>query len=274
MTKDAESNHKRIIINADDFGMSHEKNLAIDEMMRNGICTNASLVVNTPWTTEAVNMAFSGGYEARISLHINLTVGQALSYDIKKISLYCEDGNFVHRPIITKTIQILPFYVKEVRKEIETQILKFKEYGLQLNSIDSHNWVHLRLPVWLALKPLLTKYHISIVRPMWIGYKREEIASKKWSRYFRAIDPVLKKCKKCNIIQYTSNIEQFLLVEKELEKLELVEVFTHPDIIEGQIMDMSSSYTKQPRKKVVDGVALVSHYEKITIQKVLEEKER
>ena len=46
-----------LIVNADDFGMSHTKNLAIDVMMKKNICTNASLVVNMPRSYEAVELA-------------------------------------------------------------------------------------------------------------------------------------------------------------------------------------------------------------------------
>ena len=52
----------KVIVNADDFGMSHEKNVAIDELMQNGICTNTSIVVNMEHTEEAVKMAFESGY--------------------------------------------------------------------------------------------------------------------------------------------------------------------------------------------------------------------
>lgn len=262
----------RLIINADDFGMSHDKNLAIDQMMRQDICTNASVVVNMPWSDEAIELAKDGNYLERLSLHLNLTVGESLTLNIRKIPLYYQNGEFARMAIIKQYRQVMPFHIKALQEEIEAQIKRFLDYGVLLKSVDSHNWVHLRLPIWLAFKPLIKKYHIKVVRPMWIGYKREEIASRRWAKYFRIIDPFISSVKECKIIAHTSNVEQFLLKASELECYEIVEVFVHPDVVNEEIMDMSSSYLKKPRNSVVYNVGQVKQYEKITVQQVLEEK--
>lgn len=261
----------RLIINADDFGMSHEKNVAIDRMMCQEVCTNASLVVNMPWTEEAIRMAKRGNYLDRLSLHINLTIGESITSDIRKVALYYQGGEFVHNAIIKSYFQVLPFHIKVLRQEIEGQMEEFLKYGLKLVSVDSHNWVHLRLPVWLALQPLLNKYHIKLVRPMWIGYKREEIASVRWAKYFRIIEPIILRYKCCRILQHTSNVEQFLLKEHELPKYSIVEVFTHPDLVGEEVIDMSSSYLKKPKQTVIYNIKQIEHYEKITVSQALED---
>lgn len=262
----------RLIVNADDFGMNHEKNIAVDKMMKDNICTNASLVVNTPYSQEAVDMAFANGYQNKLSLHINLTIGEPLSNSIKKYPLYYEKGAFAYHPIIKSKNQIYPFHIKSVQEEIEAQFIKFIGYGLNLKSVDSHNWVHLRLPIWLSLKPLISKYNIKIVRPMWIGYKKDIIASKKWAKYFRFVEPILLKNPACQIFEHTSNIEQFLINENNLKAFETVEVFTHPDLIDGQILDVSSSYLRKPYSTVVNNVRLLDRYSKATINEIIEDK--
>ena len=264
-------NNTKIVVNADDFGMSHEKNVAIDSLMRSGVCTNTSLVINMPYTEEAVRMAFDGGYQDKVSLHLNLTVGESLSTKIREVSLYYADGKFAYRPIIKINKQVYPKYVRVVREELEEQIKAFLNYGFTLKGIDSHNWVHLRVPVWMALKPLIRKYKIPIVRPMWEGYKRPEIASLKWSRYFRLFQPVLLRCRQCRVLGYTSNIEQFLVDEKKAGQCEFVEVFTHPDMIDGQNIDTSGSYLGKPKDCVVNNVRLIDAYEKVSIAQILEE---
>lgn len=262
----------KLVINADDFGMSHEKNIAIDEVMRKGICTNTSLVINMPYTEEAVKMAFDGGYQDKVSLHLNLTVGESISEEIRHNPLYYCGNQFAYRPIIKMKQQIYPRYIRAIRKEIKAQINQFIAYGFEIKSIDSHNWVHLRIPVWLALKPLIKEYNISVVRPMWDGYGRPEIASERWSKYFRKVKPILLKCPQCRIVGHTSNIEQFLLVEDKLKKERYVEVFTHPDIVNGQNIDTSSSYIKKTKDTVQNNVQLLEGYEKISISQMLEGK--
>ncbi len=250
----------KIIVNADDFGLSHEKNVAIDKMMRQGVCMKASLVVNTEYTEEAVEMAIRGGYGERLSLHINLTEGRPLSTEILSVPLYCTpEGSFQPRYIIKHNAQIMPFHIAVIRKEIACQIEKFQEYGFKCYSVDSHNWVHLRIPVWLALKPLIKKYDIKVVRPMFEGYKRPEIASKKWSRYFSIYGSYISRHACCKKIRWTSNLEQFLLAKKCFSEEDLVEVFTHPVMKDGNIIDGSSWYNDKGSvhfmKEIVDSLA-------------------
>lgn len=259
----------KLIVNADDFGMSHTKNLAIDQAMRRGLCTQTSIVVNTPGFNEAVRLAQEGGYIEKVSLHLNLTVGKPLTEEIYENRNWCVNGEFLYRPIIKSYKQILPTDILCIRNEVEAQILRFLNSGFKLKRIDSHNWVHLRLPVWLALKPLLKKYDVLSVRPMWKGYWRKEIAAK-WCRYFYAFDKAFGMNKYMKVISYTSNIEQFVYRGFQSVQQNVAEVFTHPDIKEGEIFDTSSSYLKLPMYTLEENVAKISQYSKINLADVLD----
>lgn len=52
---------KKIILSADDFGRSHERNLAIDTAFKNGFIKSAALLVNSEFSEEAAKMAHEGG---------------------------------------------------------------------------------------------------------------------------------------------------------------------------------------------------------------------
>lgn len=257
----------KVIVNADDFGMSHNKNVAIDFAMRHKLCTQTSVAVNMGFFEEAVEMAQKGNYMDKVSLHLNLTEGNALSEEIKKIPLYYEDGKFVHRPIIKIIKQIMPLHIKPIQYEIEAQIEKFVNCGFELRRLDSHNWVHLRIPVWIALMRVDKKYNICSIRPLWKGYFKKEIAGK-WHRYFKLFWKYMKRSSKVQNLSYSSNIEQFLLVQDMLEKegVEIAEVFVHPDIIEGTMMDISSSYPKKPYISLKDNINKINKIEKISFK--------
>ena len=47
----------KIILNADDFGMTHEANLGIEKAMQEGYCSQTSVVANTNYFDEAVEIA-------------------------------------------------------------------------------------------------------------------------------------------------------------------------------------------------------------------------
>lgn len=61
-----------LIINADDFGMSHNTNLAIFEAFERGVLTSATLMMPTAWVKEAVDWAREHP-DANVGVHLTLT---------------------------------------------------------------------------------------------------------------------------------------------------------------------------------------------------------
>ena len=86
------------------------------------------------------------------------------------------------------------------------------------------------------------------------------------------MEPFLLRCPQCRVFGHSSNIEQFLLEEKSLTKIDFTEVFTHPDLVNQKIIDISSSYLRNPREEVTKNVAKMKKYLPITIEELLEEK--
>ena len=85
----------RIIINADDFGREDSRNTAINYSMINGYCSQASIMVNmNDFTDEAVKLSKDNGYQDKVCLHLNLTLGKPLSKKITGTSLCDKNGFF------------------------------------------------------------------------------------------------------------------------------------------------------------------------------------
>jgi predicted glycoside hydrolase/deacetylase ChbG (UPF0249 family) len=63
----------RIIINADDFGKSAERNRAIDDSFKQGLINSAGLIVTGRYLQDAVDKAFEGGYVEKLHIHFNLS---------------------------------------------------------------------------------------------------------------------------------------------------------------------------------------------------------
>src|SRR4029077_15643507 len=68
----------RLIINADDFGISRGVNIGIIEAAEAGIVTSASLIVNLPASAAPLDRAPSCP-PLSLGLHLNLTVGRPLT---------------------------------------------------------------------------------------------------------------------------------------------------------------------------------------------------
>lgn len=131
---------KRLIVNADDFGLSERTNEGILEAWANGIVTSSTLMV----TMDAMEHAVSGlsGCNLDVGLHIDLSWGKsvALSGDIP--TLAGANGKFLGKKQLLKKLILNRVDSRDVKKEISLQIKKFKETGLELFHLDVHQHFH------------------------------------------------------------------------------------------------------------------------------------
>lgn len=133
-----------VIVNADDFGKSHEVNLGIVEGFKRGMLTRTTLMMNMPFADEAVQMAKDHGFSDRIGLHLNLTEGDSLTLGIRNIPWLYRNGQMTDHiiPYLRSHWSISHREVLSIEAEMDAQFEKYKAYGLRLNHIDSHQHVH------------------------------------------------------------------------------------------------------------------------------------
>ena len=88
----------RAIINADDFGASSVVNRAIEDCLRKGLCSHASLMANMPGFEEACELSLRHGWADRIGLHLVLRDGPPLSHKIQRFPASAvPTGSYVSR---------------------------------------------------------------------------------------------------------------------------------------------------------------------------------
>lgn len=155
---------KELIVNADDFGLSKGANKAIIKAWREGILTSASLMVGGGAFTEAVSLAMENP-GLQVGLHLTLVQGRAILHDDDFPSLTDRHGNFTNDPVHAG---MRYFFVKALRKslhrEIEAQILKFRESGLPLSHVDGHLNIHMHPTVFDILLELMPRHGITTFR--------------------------------------------------------------------------------------------------------------
>ena len=142
-----------IIVNADDFGISHEINLAICEAYQKGLINRTTLMVNMPYAQEAMDMAREQGFADKVGLHLNLTAGKPLSSALSCDRVMCdENGEFTAE--FARNAKLRFFFPKKTRRgveeEIRMQLEKYRELGGLLWHVDSHHHVHTDPSVWMA----------------------------------------------------------------------------------------------------------------------------
>jgi hopanoid biosynthesis associated protein HpnK len=155
---------KELIINADDFGLSRGANKAIIKTWREGVLTSASLMVGGGAFTEAVSLAKENP-GLQVGLHLTLVQGRAILPHDGFPSITDRQGNFTNDPV---QAGMRYFFVKALRKplhrEIEAQILKFRESGLPLSHLDGHLNIHMHPTVFDILLELMPRHGISSFR--------------------------------------------------------------------------------------------------------------
>lgn len=155
---------KELIVNADDFGLSTGVNRAVVKAWREGILTSASLMVGGDAFEEAVALAKENP-GLQVGLHLTLVQGRAVVRHDRFPSIHDRDGNFTNDPVHGG---MRYFFVKSFRKqlyrEIEGQIVKFRETGLPLSHVDGHLNIHMHPTVFDILRELMPKHGITTFR--------------------------------------------------------------------------------------------------------------
>lgn len=151
----------KIIINADDLGLSKGVNKAVYNAYKDGFLSHASLMANGYFFNDALDEVVSTLPKLRVGLHINLTCCKAL---VGKCILTDEKGllskNFISLLLMRKTKKNLEI----IETEIELQFKKLIDNNIQISHIDGHEHVHVIPSINKIVQKLAEKYKIGRIR--------------------------------------------------------------------------------------------------------------
>lgn len=155
---------KRVIINADDFGLSDGVNRAVIKAWQEGILTSASLMVGSAAFHEAVHLA-KANPGLQVGLHLTLVQGRAVGEHGGFPSICDSKGTFSDDPVQTgMRYFFIPPFRKQLHREIEAQIVRFLQTGLPLSHVDGHLNIHMHPVVFDLLCGLMRKHGITTFR--------------------------------------------------------------------------------------------------------------
>lgn len=162
---------KRLIINADDFGMSREVNEGIKKGIKAGMITSVSVMVNMPHFDEAISY-LKKNPGVSVGLHFNITEGSPLSTKNKVSTLIREGGNFFYWPVLIFNLLFRKAYVQEIETELTAQYQKLKSQGIQISHIDSHHHIHLYPQIFQVFTRFAQKNKVNALRCRVFNLKR------------------------------------------------------------------------------------------------------
>lgn len=156
---------KRLIVNADDFGLHEAINRGIIQGFRQGIVTSASLMCSAPAFADGVRLAEENP-ALGVGIHLTLVGGVKTVLPKTKLKTLVDDNGNLPRNYIDFSKR---FYSGSIRKseieaELRAQIEKALDCGIGVTHVDSHQHTH-ALPGLAALVlSLCNEYNISRIR--------------------------------------------------------------------------------------------------------------
>jgi hopanoid biosynthesis associated protein HpnK len=136
---------RRLIVNADDFGLTRGVNRAIVEAHTHGIVTSATLMANSVAFDEAVQFAKADtGWS--VGCHVVLLDGQPLCEASRVSSLIeTKNGHAFRDGVAGFAVRALTGRIDSEQVEAETteQIRKLQSNGLAVSHVDTHKHTHM-----------------------------------------------------------------------------------------------------------------------------------
>lgn len=181
--------NRKLIINADDLGMSTEINSKIEECICSGIITSSTLMANAPCFDEGVLIA-KRYPNVSVGVHLNIIEFAPLTNIsvFKKHGIIGDDGCFIEGAIFQKPID--EELKKAVFEEWDAQITKIEKEGLCPSHCDSHEHTHTIKELQDVLCRVLDKHHIMKVRRVTVPSLRLILRQRKHNKIYDATKEV------------------------------------------------------------------------------------
>jgi len=143
----------RLILNADDFGLTRGINRAIAELHANGALTSATLMANGPAFEDAVAIARKRP-TLGVGCHVVLTDGMPISHPADIPSLLGSDGKTFRSSLPDFMLAVWRGQIHEddIIREASAQVQRIQRAGIDVTHLDTHKHTHM-LPG--VAKPLL-----------------------------------------------------------------------------------------------------------------------
>ena len=245
---------KKIIINADDFGLTESVNQAIINIFKRSNLNSTTLMVNMPGTEHAVGLAKENP-GLKVGLHFCITEGVALT---GASTLTDKSGNFISRSDLLIRILLRRVNSTDIQKEFLAQLEKFESFGISISHIDSHQHLHMTPQVFNAIVPIVEKHGLPmrIVSPV---FKHRLILHRPVKYFKQVVNSVIAKYLRG---KFSGQSNDCLISIFDLESLdgvsaeiyerligetgeaEVIELMVHPFLLGIDIRNMYSAAMK------------------------------
>lgn len=239
---------KKIIINADDFGLDSQVNQSIIKCFKEGVLTSCSILANASRLNEAIELSRSiPNFD--VGIHLNLTQGKPILPSPQVKTLIDKQGYFYNYFYFFWNLYQNKINFEEIEKELNAQINKLKSKNIKISHTDSHQHIHMFPQILPIVVKLLKEHHINKIRhpkeDFFSGFDQNSFFSKKWYKKIILLTVCLlqknvllkSNLKSPDFFQgmfYSENLNTNKLI-KIIEKTKegVTEIMVHPKSVNG-----------------------------------------
>jgi chitin disaccharide deacetylase len=169
--------NKRLIINADDFGLSPDINAAVIKAHKEGVVTSATVMANMAGAVEACKMARQNR-GLGVGVHLNVTMGKPLSKEKAVRCLLNENGEFAFAPGQLAWMSLYSGKIRHaIQVEMACQIQWVLDRNIKVSHVDSHHHIHCCPMIYPTVCGLAKLFDVEAVR--WV-YEPQAVSSVPW----------------------------------------------------------------------------------------------
>lgn len=149
-----------LVVNADDFGYSDERDAGIVKCYRNGYISSVSLLVNGVNAENAAKLAKQ--HNISTGLHVNLTEGHTVGHGYRTL---VRNGCFLGKFGFRDAVQEAKIDISEIRREVQAQVDKFRVLmGDGPFHADGHQHIHVIPGVVETFAAVLRENGVKVTR--------------------------------------------------------------------------------------------------------------
>ncbi len=216
----------KIIINADDLGLSEKVNNSTFELIENRKVTAATLLASSPWIEDAGQRARHYP-ECSFGVHLNVSEFSPLSNAHGLEPLLDHSGKFAGQRI--RQVPIDSELSRAIYQEFCTQIQKLQSLGICVSHIDSHYHAHTISRMFPVLKRIQKRFQIRKVRITRNIYGSDDLIPRNLILKKYLFNFMLKRYYRTRTTQGFTDFKTFL--ERgtlEYLKYDTIEIMVHP----------------------------------------------
>ena len=276
----------KLIITADDYGMSKGVNEAIEEGINAGLITSTNVMTNMPYFKDAKGLTKNPNIS--IGMHWNITCGRPVLPPEQIPSIVTNEGDFFDYPTFRSLYRKKKIVWGDIQKEL---IAQYKLYRNNIGKADywnTHQNVHVDFDIYARFVALACKLNINRMRSHQRIYVNRERKQDPMPISWQIIEPV--KSRMLDVWQSNAHKKgikspdglilcldkddvynlDYVFNHVQWKKNEIGEYVIHPatkndssffgEIVERRIWEYKSFSSKDTKKMIKDaGIELASY---------------